>query len=255
MIKNKDIVIIGSIDWKTNWQTQHRLVSALYKQKNRVLYIENTGIRAAKISDISRIKDRLNNWLKSTKGFNEKEKNFFTFSPIILPFPFNKICQLLNSIVVKFLLVNWFKSISFKPTILISFLPSPLSYQIKKLVNADINIYYCANEMKGIQNKNKKIDYYESLFFKDSDKTIVISDNLKKKAKKFTKEILFLPAGVELNKFNYSKTKKIIPIKGKPVIGYIGAVTEVFDQDLLSFIAKKSRFKFCNSRKTLCKFK
>ena len=43
MIKDKDIIIIGSIDWKTNWQTQHRLVTSLVKQNNRVLYIENTG--------------------------------------------------------------------------------------------------------------------------------------------------------------------------------------------------------------------
>ena len=36
----------------------------------------------------------------------------------------------------------------------------------------------------------------------------------------------FLPAGVELNKFNFKKVKKNFK-KGKPVIGYIGAITEV----------------------------
>ena len=59
MIKNKDIIIIGSIDWKTNWQTQHRLINSLVKQNNRVLFIENTGIRSAKISDISELKIEL----------------------------------------------------------------------------------------------------------------------------------------------------------------------------------------------------
>ena len=34
--------------------------------------------------------------------------------------------------------------------------------------------------------------------------------------------------------------KKKIPIKGKPIIGYIGAITEVFDQDLVEFICKKN---------------
>ena len=79
MIKNKDIIIIGSIDWKTNWQTQQRLVTSLIKQNNRVLYIENTGIRSAKIADISRIKDRLKNWFKSAKGFKEIKNNLFVF--------------------------------------------------------------------------------------------------------------------------------------------------------------------------------
>ena len=240
MIKNKDIIIIGSIDWKTNWQTQQRLVTSLIKQNNRVLYIENTGIRSAKISDISRIKDRLKNWFKSAKGFKEIKNNLFVFSPIVFPFPFNKICFLINLFVVNFLLSNWFKTLKFKNDILISFLPTPLSHEIKRLVNANLNIYYCSNEMKGIDNKNKKIDEFENFFFKESDLTFVISTNLKNKAKKVTKNVFFLPAGVELNKFDIKKVKKKIPIKGKPIIGYIGAITEVFDQDLVEFICKKN---------------
>ena len=31
----KDYIIIGSIDWQTNWQTQHRLVSSLVENNNR----------------------------------------------------------------------------------------------------------------------------------------------------------------------------------------------------------------------------
>lgn len=240
MIKNKDIIIIGSIDWKTNWQTQHRLVNSLIKQNNRVLYIENTGIRSAKFSDISRIKDRLNNWFKSVKGFKEIKKNLFVFSPIVFPFPFIKFFYLINLFFINFLLSNWFKSLNFKNHILISFLPTPISYKIKNFSNADLNIYYCANEMKGIQNKNIQIDKIEKLFFKESDITFVISNNLKTKASKFSKSVFFLPAGVELNKFNFKKIKKKIPISGKPVIGYIGAITEVFDIDLLEFISKQN---------------
>ena len=240
MIKNKDIIIIGSIDWKTNWQTQHRLVTSLIKQNNRILYIENTGIRSIKISDFPRIKDRLKNWFKSAKGFREPKNNLFIFSPIVFPFPFNKICHLINLFIVNFLLANWFKTLKFKNDIFISFLPTPLSYEIKRLVNANLNIYYCANEMKGIDNKNKKIDEFENFFFKDSDITFVISTNLKNKAKKVTKDVLFLPAGVELNKFDIQNVKKKIPVKGKPIIGYIGAITEVFDQDLVEFICEKN---------------
>ena len=240
MIKNKDIIIIGSIDWKTNWQTQHRLVTSLVKQNNRVLYIENTGIRTAKISDLSRIKDRISNWSKSAKGFTEKKRNLFIFSPIVFPFPFIKFFYYINLFIVNFLLSNWFKTLKFKNDILISFLPTPLSYEIKNLVNANTNIYYCANEMKGINNSNKKIDELEKLFFKESDTSFVISSNLKKKASRFTKEVFLLPAGVELNKFKLNSVKKTMPVKGKPIIGYIGAVTDVFDINLLEFLSKNN---------------
>jgi uncharacterized SAM-binding protein YcdF (DUF218 family) len=240
MIKNKDIIIIGSIDWKTNWQTQHRLVTSLVKQNNRVLFIENTGVRSARISDFSRIKDRINNWFKSAKGFKEIQKNLFIFSPIVLPFPFNKICYLINLFIVKFLLANWLNALKFKNDMLVSFLPTPLSHKVKNLINANFNIYYCANEMKGIESKNKKIDEFENHFFKESDITFVISSNLKKKANVQTKNSFILPAGVELSKFDIKKVKKKISIKGKPVVGYIGAITQVFDQNLLEFISKNN---------------
>ncbi len=208
MIKNKDIIIIGSIDWKTNWQTQHRLVTSLVKQNNRVLFIENTGVRSATISDFSRIKDRINNWFNSAKGFKEIQKNLFIFSPIVLPFPFNKICYLINLFIIKFLLANWLNALKFKNDMLVSFLPTPLSHKVKNLINANFNIYYCANEMKGIENKNKKIDEFENHFFKESDITFVISSNLKKKANVQTKNSFLLPAGVELSKFDIQKVKK-----------------------------------------------
>ena len=240
MIKNKDIIVIGSIDWKTNWQTQHRLVTSLVKQNNRVLFIENTGVRSARISDFSRIKDRINNWFKSAKGFKEIQKNLFIFSPIVLPFPFNKICYLINLFIIKFLLANWLDALKFKNDMLVSFLPTPLSHKVKNLINANFNIYYCANEMKGIESKNKKIDEFENHFFKESDITFVISSNLKKKANVQTKNSFLLPAGVELSKFDIKKVKKKISIKGKPVVGYIGAITQVFDQNLLEFISKNN---------------
>ena len=240
MIKNKDIVIVGSVDWKTNWQTQHRLITSLVNQNNRVLFIENTGVRSAKLSDLSRIKDRINNWFKSAKGFKELKKNLFIFSPIVFPFPFIKIFYFINLFIVNFLLSNWFKTLKFKNDILISFLPTPLSYKIKSLTNANLNIYYCANEMKGTNYKNNELDKFENRFFRDSDLTFVISSNLKKKANFITKDVYFLPAGVELNKFNITKVKKKIFVKGKPIIGYVGAITEVFDQKLLEYISKKN---------------
>jgi len=240
MIKNKDIVIIGSIDWKTNWQTQHRLITSLVDQNNRVLFIENTGVRSAKFSDLSRIKDRINNWFKSAKGFKEYKKNLFVFSPIVLPFPFSKICYFINLFIVNFLLSNWFKALKFKNDITISFLPTSLSHEIKRLTNSNLNVYYCANEMKGTNNKNNKLDTIENLFFKESDVTFVISSNLKKKANLKTKNVFLLPAGVEFNKFNYAKVKKKKLVQDTPVVGYIGAITEVFDQELIEYICKKN---------------
>ena len=70
----KDIVIFGSIDWNTNWQTQHRLVNSYLNEGHRVLFIENTGVRAPRISDFSRLIDRIRFRKNSVRGFSEYKK-------------------------------------------------------------------------------------------------------------------------------------------------------------------------------------
>ena len=76
-------IIISAIDWKTSWQTQHRITKSLVDSGNRVLFVENTGLRNIKFKDKNRIISRIKTWRKSTKGFNEVEKNLFIYSPII----------------------------------------------------------------------------------------------------------------------------------------------------------------------------
>jgi uncharacterized SAM-binding protein YcdF (DUF218 family) len=241
MIKKESILIIGSVDWITNWQTQHRLADNL-SVHNKVLFIENTGVRNVRLNDIVRIKDRFDNWKKSSGGFAQINKNLVILSPIVFPFPHNYFFSKINAKILSVYLNNSSKILDFRPTILITFLPTKLSLEIKNLINCKINIYYCANEMKGIQNQNKLIDYSESEFFKNSDHVFVISKNLEMKAKKFSNNVSLVPTGVELNKFNYSKVKKKkIPYQyNKFIVGYVGSITEVFDIDLIDFLVKKN---------------
>ena len=42
-------IIISAIDWKTSWQTQHRIAKSLVDSGNKVLFLENTGLRNIKI--------------------------------------------------------------------------------------------------------------------------------------------------------------------------------------------------------------
>ena len=60
-------IIISAIDWKTSWQTQHRITKSLVDSGNRVLFVENTGLRNIKFKDKNRIISRIKTWRKSQK--------------------------------------------------------------------------------------------------------------------------------------------------------------------------------------------
>ena len=61
---NKNYIIISTLDWDANWQIPHELTKSLVKNKDRVLYVENTGVRSVMLSDLRRIYSRFTNFKK-----------------------------------------------------------------------------------------------------------------------------------------------------------------------------------------------
>ena len=49
-MKGNDIIIFGGIDWNMQWQWQQELALRL-SQNNRVVFVENTGVRTIKFTD------------------------------------------------------------------------------------------------------------------------------------------------------------------------------------------------------------
>ena len=88
-MKSKNFIIFSSVDWNVNWQLHHELVSSIIESGSRVLFVENTGSRNIKFSDIGRVYDRLKSWLFSKKGYRVIDNKLLIYSPLILPFPYN----------------------------------------------------------------------------------------------------------------------------------------------------------------------
>ena len=85
MIRQPDILCISSIDWDFIWQGHQEIMSTLAAQGHRVLFLENTGVRAPQVRDLPRVRQRIRNWWRGTKGFREERPNLFVYSPLVLP--------------------------------------------------------------------------------------------------------------------------------------------------------------------------
>src|SRR3989338_3131187 len=123
MLKNENIICISSIDWDFIWQGHQEIMSTLAKDGNRVLFIENTGVRPLGIKDISRIKSRIKNWFKGFKGIRKEMGNLHIFSPIVLPFPYARIARWINRHFIMSILCKWMKALDFSDPIVWTFLP------------------------------------------------------------------------------------------------------------------------------------
>ena len=135
MLKNENIICISSIDWDFNWQGHQETMTTFAKNGNRVLFIENTGVRAPNLKDIQRLRKRIINWFKSVKGFRREMDNLYVYSPIILPFPYSRIANWINKYVMITPIRRWMKIMEFHNPIVWTFLPTRTALNIINNVN------------------------------------------------------------------------------------------------------------------------
>ena len=78
MLQGASIVCLSSIDWCFNQQIPQEAARALAEGGNRVLFIENTGVRAATMGDAPRLWARFRNWQR-TRGKPTRTKSGWDF--------------------------------------------------------------------------------------------------------------------------------------------------------------------------------
>lgn len=245
MLKNEDIICLSSIDWDFIWQGHQEIMSALARNGNRVLFIENTGVRAPGIKDIPRLKKRIQNWFKGVKGIRREMDNLYVFSPLVLPFPYSRIARWINLHLVLPVLEKWMKVTDFNNPIVWTFLPTPLSIDIADNLVKQVIIYYCIDNFSASSVSVKKIRSSEINLLKKADLVFVTSQALYSYCSNYSDKVYIFPFAVNFQEFEKARLKQedFLPdefrdIK-RPIAGYVGGVHKWIDQNLIKEVAEK----------------
>ncbi|MBI3493777.1 MAG: YdcF family protein, partial [Acidobacteria bacterium] len=244
MLTGRDIVCISSVDWDFHWQIHHELMSTLAARGNRVLFIENTGVRAPGVSDMTRIRQRIKNWWHSTKGFRLERENLFVYSPLFLPFPYSRIAGWLNRHVLFRPLRRWMAATGFHQPIVWTFLPTPTARDLIREVDPSLTIYYCADDFSASSHAARRIKRSEAQLFADVDLVFATSQKLLDRARQYTTRARRFPAGVNYDKFTaVNAAADAMPADLQalhpPIAGYVGALHVWLDQDLIVDLARR----------------
>ncbi len=243
MLKNKNIICISSIDWDFIWQGHQEIMSSFAKNGNRVLFIENTGVRTPGIRDFGRIKRRVKNWLKGVKGIREEMPNLYIFSPIVLPFPYLRLARWINRHLILSVLEKWMRIADFYDAIIWTFLPTPLSLDIIANLQHRGLVYYCIDNFRASSAGARKIDQYEIKLLKNADLVFVTSRSLYDYCRSYNDNIHSFPFAVNFAQFEKVRNKhtecpqELRQFK-KPIIGYVGGVHKWVDQNLVAEAAR-----------------
>ena len=237
----KDIIIFSSIDWTDNWQAHQELCLFFKGRGDRVLFVENTGSRRAMTSDYKRILSRIKNWINSVGGFRLLKNGITLLSPLFFPFPYSNFFLRINKFFLISNLKKWMSINNYNNPIVITFLPTPLIQNIIKDLNPGLKIFYYADNISEGSKLSRYSKKWETKIIKESDLLSCTSTNLERNIKDINSSYIRLSAGVNFNKFEKNKKNyknlNILKKYNKPIIGYIGAISTVFDVKLVLDIA------------------
>ena len=242
MIKNENIVCISSIDWDFVWQGHQEIMATFARNGNRVLFIENTGVRSPGLRDAGRLKHRIVNWLKGVKGIRKEMENLYVYSPLVLPFPYSRIARWINKRLMLPVIEKWMRVMGFNSPIVWTFLPTGTALELVNGLNSKLVIYYCIADFTEIVRHPRRIDRTEKELLGKTDLVFAQGTEIKERCSK-CKDVHIFPFGVNTDVFG-KLDKRYIPhdLKNlrKPVFGYIGGIHKHIDLALLKNIAERN---------------
>ena len=239
-----DVLCVSSIDWDFIWQGHQEIMSRMAAEGHRVLYVENTGVRAPKVRDLPRVWQRIRNWWRGTKGFREERPNLFIYSPLLLPLPYFWLARWINRTLLSRALKRWMDAVGFHRPILWTFLPTPLALDIIHAVDPQVTIYYCIDDLASSSPGARKIVSSEEQLFRQADLVFVTSEQLRARAARSSDRVHLFPFGVNLERFDAVRRSSDAPPADlqplpRPVVGYVGGLHQWVDQPLLAAVASR----------------
>ena len=244
VLHGADILCISSIDWDFIWQGHQEIMSTLAAQGHRVLFVENTGVRSAALRDLPRLRLRIRNWWKGTKGFRRVRDRLFVYSPILLPFPYSRLARWINRRLLLGALRRWMHATNFRRPIVWTFLPTPLVRDVIKDLDPALTVYYCIDDLASSSPQAKRIKHSEIKLFQEADLVFVTSEKLRERAAQHSSRVHLFPFGVDFERFERVRQEadqvpqdlRAVP---RPVIGYVGGLHQWVDQELLAAVATR----------------
>jgi uncharacterized SAM-binding protein YcdF (DUF218 family) len=220
-------------------------MSAFAKNGNRVLYIENTGVRPPTVRDLPRLKKRILSWKKGLKGFRQLSDNLHIYSPILLPFPYSRIARFFNRYFLIGPLKRWIRAAGFYEPIVWTFLPTLTALGIiDNIPDRRLLVYYCIADFEELVKTAKKIRNSEKRLIGSCDLVFAQGETLQEKCRKQNENVFISPFGVNTEVFEEFQANQLkeapqdIKDINRPIVGYVGGVHRHIDFSLLKLLAQ-----------------
>ena len=248
MITGRDFIFISSIEWGFLWQGHQEIASRLAAAGNRVLYIENMGVRTPGLGDAGRIAGRLKNWARArrSKGARQVAPGIHVCSPLVCP-PFGpRWRRTLNRRIFLPGLKRMAQELGFRDPIIWTYLPTDVSADLIRLLSSSESfvIYHSVADFKLLTPQVALLKKSELEVLSLSDVVLASCSQLARNARPANDHVHLISHGVSLDAFPFAdelERKPAAPVElenlASPLIGYVGGIHRHVDLELIREIA------------------
>lgn len=244
LLAGRDIVCIASTDWSELWQAHHEICSRLARDGSRVVYVENTGVRSPRLTDLRRVVHRARRWLHARRsgGVHHPAARLNVISPIVLP-PFGSAAR--RRINSRLFVDGIARTIGplVRDPIVWTFLPTDTALDAYDRIATPASrlVYYCISDFVHL-TKSEAVSATERALVERADVVFVNGEQLADRFRQWRRDVHVFRVGVNLDAFTpgaaVADPLRDLP---HPRIGCIGALHEVKSD--FAFIAALARLR------------
>ena len=243
MLHDQTIVCFSSIDWDAAWQIHQEVMSRLARAGNRVLFVENTGVRRPALNDLPRLARRLRHW-RSPPAPHDLPPNLRLLSPMIPPFPYSRLALPIKHALLGRSLRRHLRDLGMERPSVWVFLPTPVVVRLATEVDPSLIIYYCADDFASSSPQAMPIEASEAELLQCADLVFATSSQLAERARHRNPRVYLMPAGVAFEDFERIRLSdtplpRDLQALPRPIVGYIGGVNERIDTELVVEAARR----------------
>lgn len=260
MISGRDIVYISSIEWSFLWQAHQEIARRLAAAGNRVLYIENTGVRSPGLRDAKRVASRLKRWWESlrSQGVREVVPNIFVCSPLVLP-PFGPPWRRrLNSHIFLRVVRNVMRRLQMRNPLFWTYLPTDTALDLIAMNRTprSLVVYYGVADFSYLTPRTEQLKQSERQLLQLSDVVFANCSELAYRFSQWNNNAHVFAPGVDMSAFPEDfpedsqhgvETQPCFPGQSgarsvsslpRPIIGYVGGLHRLVDYALIFALAQ-----------------
>lgn len=240
-MKGENIICFAK-DWSEDPTSNNHVMQCLAKH-NKVLWLNSIALRTPNFAnkrDLKKIAKKLKDFFR---GYQQVEENMWVYTPIVLPFPHNRIAIFLNRHILKATVAFLRWKLEMKDYQLWTFLPTMSEYAGE--LNESILVYYCTDEHGQFSYLDTdKIIEKEQELMRKSDVVFATANLLLERKQQHNQESYLASHGVGYKHFAQALNdstpipEDILNIP-KPILGFFGLIHDWIDLELIEYLAKQ----------------